>query len=231
MKKIIIAMMIIMIISIVGAATYKQGEDINLKVPCTNAGSYCSDSSICNLTTMYPNETILLNNQEMTNQIAFHNYTFNASDINIVGEYKNIMMCKDGAYNGTSTFTFDITLSGTEEPEGKSYILVGILIIIFGVSCVFLYLSDKMIEPGFKIFFLLAAFIFILGTVAIMSVIAFDSNLTSGIYNTVSYMLFALGMIVVVIFFYVMIRETIAALDLFREGKGYMDYNSNRGAY
>jgi len=78
-----------------------------------------------------------------------------------------------------------------------------------------------MMQPAPKIFLLLAGFVFLLGCVSTMSVIAFDSNLTSGVNTTVAIMLYALGLIFFVIFAYVMIKQTIEALELYRNKKGF----------
>lgn len=204
---------------VIAQSVYRQGEDIDLKVPCINSGDYCSSSAMCNLTTMYPNESLLVNNQQMTNQISFHNFTLNGTEIDVTGDYKNVMRCKDGNYNGTSTFSFPVTLSGTEEPTDKGTILIGIFIVVFGIACVFLFLSDRMTEVGPKLFFLLGAFVFLLGSVGIIAVVAFDSNLTTGINNIIGNILFALGMVFYILFGYIMIRETVAVLDLYREKK------------
>ena len=219
MKKLILILIFLCLISSVSASVYQKGNNIDLKVPCINSGAYCSSSTTCNLTTIYPNETILLNNLEMTNQVSFHNYTLNASDINVIGEYKNIVMCTDGIYNGTSTFIIDVTLSGNSEPGEKSFILAGIFIVIFGIACVFLFLSSKMTEVGPKIFFLLGSFVFLLGSMGIIAIVSFDANLSLGINETIGHILFALGMVFYILFGYIMIKETATILDLYREKK------------
>ena len=78
-----------------------------------------------------------------------------------------------------------------------------------------------MQEPGPKIFFLLSSFVFMIGCLATLSVISYDSNLTEGINDTVGIMLLAFGFIFFIIFAYILIKQIIVAMDMLREKKGY----------
>jgi len=61
-----------------------------------------------------------------------------------------------------------------------------------------------------------------MGSIASASVVAFDSNLTSGVNDTIGIMLFAFGMIFIIIFAYIMIRQTVETIDLLKVKKGYV---------
>ncbi|KKM06324.1 hypothetical protein LCGC14_1745100, partial [marine sediment metagenome] len=60
----------------------KVGVELDYKDNCFNNGTFCNPTSLCNLTVLYPNSTILLDNQPMTNQLSFHNFTFTGDEIN-----------------------------------------------------------------------------------------------------------------------------------------------------
>jgi len=229
-KKIVIGMFILVltfsminIISAEGLGPFKQNENVELYQTCNNC-TYCNFTRI-----KYPNGTNILTNVITTQDPeSYFYYILDGGNTTTTGTYKYCYDCGNAAESATGCINFEVTLSGFQSPEGQSSILVGIFIIIFGIACVFLYLSDKMTESGPKIFFLLSAFTFLMGSIATASVIAFDSNLTSGVNTTISIMLFAFGMIFFVIFAYIMIRQTIEVLDLLRGKKGYI---SSKGAY
>lgn len=135
------------IILLMGSASaqlmYKQNDIISVRIPCINNGSYCSPSATCNLTVSYPNSSILINNQPMTNSFSFFNYTINTTDA--IGEYFSSMSCIDGTISGTSTFIITITPSGFEVSTGQSIIYV--IAIAFSVVILFLLLYASMAIP------------------------------------------------------------------------------------
>jgi len=186
----------------------------------------CNNCTYCNLTSIkYPNGTNILTNQIMssTNNIEY-NFTLNKTYTSDDGTYKYCYNCGNAVEKVTGCINFDITLSGDPTPEGISFLLFGIIIIIFGVSIFFLILTNYTEEPGFKIFFILLSFVFLLGTIIIISIIATDSNLTSGINKTISVILFSIGMIFFVFFVYIMINQTKNILNMMQEKKGYEVY-------
>lgn len=195
--------------------TFVKESDIDLIQTCNNC-TYCNISSV-----KYPNGTNIFTNQAMTKDETYYNFTLNSSYTKDIGTYKYYYNCGNEIEKATGGIIFEVTLSGDETPEGISYILAVVIIIIFGIACVFLYLSNLMQEPGPKIFFMLAAFVFMIGSLILASVIAWDSNLTQGINTSLSVILFAFGFITIVMFAYIMIKQIIAAVDLMRINKGY----------
>jgi hypothetical protein len=106
---------------------------IDIKLQCIINGSYCSLSSICNVTILYPNNTILANNKLMTNQYSFHNYTI--TDSSIIGNYLCSASCCDGSRCMSDVNVCDFTISKTGNeittPQGIIYFVGLILSIIF----------------------------------------------------------------------------------------------------
>lgn len=90
--------------------TYKFNEQIDYSTPCLNNGTYCSGTSMCNLTVIDQSSKVIINNKQMNNQIAFHNYTI-PPQTNL-GEYSTTVMCCDGGVCGSESFTFDVTADG-----------------------------------------------------------------------------------------------------------------------
>ncbi len=116
-------------------------QELDLKRPCFNNGTWCSTSAVCNVTVFYPDDSVLVNNQLMTNQISFHNFTITNTDINKIGIYSTSITCTDTggdlAGNGFETFTFEVTGDGLKSspfPIEFSVFLLGIVLIIVGKS-------------------------------------------------------------------------------------------------
>ena len=114
---------------------YPNGEEVDLKISCFMNGTYCSGSALCNLTIQYPNGSLLINNQEMTNSLSFHNYTLLENQTDVNGDYHVSMVCDDSGTYGFSTFDFTITPDGSEQTTGKA-ILFGLLILVSLVFCI-----------------------------------------------------------------------------------------------
>ena len=72
---IIIMLLIFLPIVFAGDLVFKKGEIIDLKVPCINNNTLCSGTASCNITSIYPNGSILINNLQMSNSGSYHNYT------------------------------------------------------------------------------------------------------------------------------------------------------------
>ena len=88
---------------------FQINTNINYAKPCFNNGTYCSGSATCNYTVFNPDNTILVDNLQGTNQAAYHNITFLVSNI---GVYKVDMTCIDSGLNGAETLYFEVTGSG-----------------------------------------------------------------------------------------------------------------------
>lgn len=147
MKKvmIILAMALLLLLpSVFAEQIYGYNETIDLKVSCSNNETYCSGNTKCNLTTIYPNSTILVNNGGMTNNLAYFNYTLNYSDVDQVGNYQNYVYCEDLGYMDFTTFAFTVTKSGqeTSTAQGLTYILI--ILGLLGAAAMFIIIAAKL---------------------------------------------------------------------------------------
>jgi len=195
--------------------TYRQDFDVDLIQTCNNC-TYCNISSV-----KYPNGTDILTNKKMTKDGSYFNYVLDGGNTSTIGTYTYYYDCGNVVESVTGGIDFEITITGDESPEGTSFILAGIFIIVFGIGWFFLFLSMQMKEAGPKIFFLLASFVFLLGSLLIAMVVGLDSNLTGRVNNTITAMMYAFGLIFFTVFAYILIKQIIVAVDMMREKKGY----------
>lgn len=133
-----------------------------------------------------------------------------------------------GSKDTVFTYTYDVTPTGNPTPEGMPMFQMGVLIIIFGVACFLLYLSSQFNEVGFKIFFLLASLVFLASTMLSAYMISMDGNVAAATNQTTLSLFVVLGIILFIIFIYMLIRQTINALDLYKIKRGYT-WNTGAG--
>lgn len=125
-------------ISLVSAVDYSLpfNKDYSLNAPCFNNGTICSAAASCNMTLLYPDGTILINNVETSNQGSFRNVTLLASQLNQLGVLSSsFMYCCDGGLCGASTFDIEITADGEQSrtfPTQFVFVIFSFLMIWFG---------------------------------------------------------------------------------------------------
>ena len=137
--KLIITLTIILILPLVFAETNTRAVDdifkcdsiINYAKPCFNNNSYCSSSTNCNFTIFNPDNTLFINNQVATNNIANYNISLNLS-CNNLGIYKVDMICNDAGSLGAATFYFENSRTGNIITTAEAIIYIVFIIgIIF----------------------------------------------------------------------------------------------------
>ena len=123
---------------------------VDYKKPCFNNGTYCSAATTCNYTIYNPDNTILLDNNQSTNQVSFYNISFVVNDI---GNHKVDMTCCDGGRCGAETLYFEVTGSGFNNIIGF-YALI--LIFSIGVMTLGFWKQDApiVILGSFGLYFL-----------------------------------------------------------------------------
>ena len=217
--KILPILLLITLISVVSAdgdiGIVKQND-------CIDLYNYCPTCTYMNLTAIqYPNQTVSTMNLAMTK--TDKNYIYNFCNTNNTGGY-SYTTCGDKATVLTcEDMTFESTSTGNETPTGVPTFLGILIIIIFGTACFMMFLSGTMNEVAFKIFFLIVALIFLMATLITGYMVLTDSNVTAAISTTTLSLVVVMGMILFIIFVWILIRQTINALDLYniKHGKNW----------
>jgi hypothetical protein len=128
---------------------FKQATEVDLKVPVFFNGTIADGTATCNITIFEPDGDTLINNQLMTNQNVFHNYTLTAGQTTNVGEHETSVFCSQGSNNGFSTFNYLISPSGTDDNS-----IGQIILLTFGVmfSAGFIWFGFNRGDPIFALF-------------------------------------------------------------------------------
>jgi len=119
--------------AVYNAGLFEKDKVVDLKLPCSYNGTFCSTSAKCNITTRYPNGSYQINNQIMTNTgNGLPNMTLNKN--NETGEYSGFYICCEEGYCDSSSIIFQITPNGRVLSTAQ-----GILYIIFLLGVLFIF--------------------------------------------------------------------------------------------
>lgn len=202
----------------------QQNQQIDLKEPCFNNGTYCSSSGTCNITIWRPNNAgILVNNKLMTNQVSFHNYTLNTTQTSSIGEYQTSISCCDIGLCGYDTYTFKITPSGELYGQSETTIYAVFLLALLVVSVIFLVMMGKTESEGLRIFFALMTIVMIVFASGTMRVLLDYTSLSGGVINMATGLLIVTGITFIIIMYVVFVNQTRKALGFFKARRGFGD--------
>ncbi len=133
MKKLIILTMFILLLAPMMSAQssfiFKVGEDIDLKIPVfLSDNTPALSSTTCALTVTFPNASIFIDDEPMTFNQGFYNFTVNGTRT-VNGIYPSSMSCTNVADSGFTTFTFEVTPTGTNLSVSGGILYVVIIVI------------------------------------------------------------------------------------------------------
>jgi len=135
--------------------------------------------------------------------------------------YGLTIVCNTSEIAGYKTHFFEATITGNETPENLTSVFAVMILVLFGISCLFIFLGFKIEAPGFKIFFMLLGFVFLLGCLGFALVVGFNSNVVSEITTMNLVFVYAIGLVLVLVFAFALIKQITSTLDMMREKKGY----------
>jgi len=213
-----LSILLVMSITIVSATETNIGtKKLN---DCIDLIQTCADCSYVNFSsTTMPNGTRNITEVSATKEgISFTYYNCNAT--NQLGTWLIDGHGDIGGSDKIFTYTYDVTTTGNPTPEGMPMFQMGLIIVIFGIACFMLYLSSSMNEIAFKIFFLLTSLVFLMASMLTAWMVSMDGNVSIATNTTTLALVSVLGSILFIIFIYIMIRQTINALDMFKIRKG-----------
>jgi len=149
--------------------------------------------------------------------------TFTYNNCNITNQLDEWWIDGHGDVDGTDTvftYSYDVTTTGNPTPNGMPTFQAGLIFIIFGVACFLLVLSSQMEEIAFKIFFLVGSLIFLIATMLTAYMVSMDGNVAAATNATTLGLVFVLSMILIIVFIYILIRQTVSAIEMMRIKQG-----------
>ena len=140
--KIFIFLVLLLIVTplVQSQLTFNPNEPAELKVSCFDLDyNFCDATTKCNITIYYPNMSVLTDNEEMTNNINYFNYT--TPSLNERGEYNAIVACEDSGSYGYTSFSF---ISTSIPAVSQGNVAIGILISLVGMAFLFIFIGFKL---------------------------------------------------------------------------------------
>jgi len=139
--------------------TFIPNEPADIKVSCFDVNdNFCAASTVCNITIVSPNATVISDNEEMTNQGNYFNYT--TPILTERGEYNCIVSCEKSGVYGYTSFTFVVT---GIPAISQGNVAVGILLSLVAIAFLFVFIGFKFIQEDqtfpIALFFILVALI------------------------------------------------------------------------
>lgn len=128
---------------------FKRGSNIDLKIPCFNLdNSYCdNETTNCTTTINYPDGLNLINNNSMTYQNTYYNYSIDGYLVNQNGEYATTVNCVGITDKGKRTFGFTVNFAGKEPMSGIVALTIMIFVLLITIA---IFLLPKFVAGQFS---------------------------------------------------------------------------------
>jgi hypothetical protein len=162
----IATLFILPLISAESSFIFQQNKATDLKISCLDIDSaFCNNQTNC-LITIYspPNQTLLIDNQNMTWHSNYFNYSLNGSQLSVLGIYNVVIQCI-GETTGFSTFNFEITPTGELLDTSDSFLYIGILLLLLTLFVLSLYKMSNANSIGLLAGTLSIAYFLLIGLV------------------------------------------------------------------
>jgi hypothetical protein len=122
--------------------SFKYNTDVDLKIPCYENERNCNSTVLCNLTIKYPNQSVLINNDKMSFNPSYFNYTIPKSKLMTFGEYNYNTVCISSINSGFTEGVFKVTKTGFFNEKNQSLLIIGIIATLTFISLIFAIKDD-----------------------------------------------------------------------------------------
>jgi len=148
---------------IVSALTFEQNSAITLNFPCTYNGSFAPASTLCNLSIIYPNNSLMVEN-ELASYSGSGIASFIVPDSSVNGNYKVPISCTyPNGISEEGSSNFIITPNGESPDIAKTFVYLGLIFIILILFIICLYFLFKLDSLSWKIGLLAMSYIILNG--------------------------------------------------------------------
>lgn len=170
MRKFIIYVLVLSLLAFtVGALEYRNGDSLDFKLSCDDAGSPCSPTTECNLSVFYPNSSVMIKDSAMTVQGSYVNHSILDTSVN--GKYMYVAVCCDGSDCDTSSSYYLIRPSGNLETTPL------VMVIALGIIAFLLvYISSGLDKSHWLLQFILPYFALFISIILIPASLLSDST-------------------------------------------------------
>lgn len=228
-RMIILGIFLILIPFISASSFYFNFEIVTIKQnTCFNFPTSCDNCTYMNITFLFPNGTIAIDNQEMTNLTSDYYYNYSFCNTSTLGTYIAIINYdEDGKYYSDFDF-FKVTPSGREAPNsGEGTIFLASIISMILMTILFFSFSFTVErESGLRFGFLAISLVMGVITTLYSSVSLMETyggfSRTLNSFSIFQYIILA---VLLIIFIFVLVSLIVSALNAWQIKKGLKDEN------
>ena len=204
---------------------HERGTNLTIFEKCRIDGAICDSGYTCNLTTLHPNQTLIVDARPMVRGITYYNLTLNGTQLPVNGFYENTIDCGNGTSSGSNTFFFQATPNGSKPfDEAQGLIIIISMIIILLGSCFAGFLGVKIKNPIVSISlisFSVLLMVFALGMT--LNILELSFGTFSGIINSYSSLYVLFTVLVTVGALSLIVWLVKIALELWWKSRGMTD--------
>jgi len=237
-KKIVLLISLFFFISLVSASSIYFDFEFSVveQNTCFNIPGSCDNCTYMNITILFPNGTVIVENQAMTNLSSTYYYNYTFCNTSTLGSYIYITHYDEDSYLETDENFFEVTPSGRSCPcSASGIIFLSSVATMFLISLLFFFISNsfkgdsaamsgsKEAEGNPAARFVFIALSFIVGVIAVLySSVSlmeifwgFDRIISS--YSAFLYIILA---VLFLLFIFILINLIIRAIEAMRNKRG-----------
>jgi hypothetical protein len=206
---------------------HERETNLTIFEKCRIDGAICASDFGCNLTMLYPNQTLVIDSVPMLRGVTYFNFSINATQQEINGVYENTVDCGNESSFGSNTFFHQVTPNGSIPFDtAQGLIIVISMVIIIMVSCFSGFLGIKIRNPVVSISlisFAVLLLIFALGMT--LNIMELSLGTFSGITSNYSSLYILFTVLITIGGFSLVVYLVKIALELYWDSRGIIDKN------
>jgi hypothetical protein len=209
-----------LIINIPELASAKINESLYFEFNTYNKTSGLIVSGTSCLTYLYDiNGTTLLENFPTTIDGLHHQLTIDGGNLTRGGVYSLAIYCNSSEAGGYVVGYFELTKTGLKFNEDESITHGFLILLLISVSIFFLLFAKSTENAGIKLFFNMISYLMMFVSVGAGYIML--QSVQSNMLPITKVVLFTIGIVLIVIMFYIFINLTKQSLALMRAKKGF----------
>jgi hypothetical protein len=146
----LIMLLCLFLTSVNAQDTFARDQDIDFKYYCFD----CVPATTCNVTVLYPNYSLMVDNVPLASQGSYHNYTISSSLNNVNGKHTVFGACDNSGTMVEIDQDFYVTESGYTLTTGQALLYIAWIMfvsVLFYVLLMSVFVSPKQPQGEFSI--------------------------------------------------------------------------------
>jgi hypothetical protein len=180
------------------SGNYQQGVPADIRIICLLNSTACPVTTLCNLSMMAQNGTLIIDSASMERSTSFYNYSLNSNDTSQTGVNSIIIYCADDLDGNALSFQIYITPNGINLSFAYVLLYLAGIAIMGGIVLALLYGVKSSVGYVGKVAFGMLAYMF--GIFLLFTIYSFTTDyfLSLVFISQLFYYLFIISLIIFV---------------------------------